>query len=180
MRLELGQIMIKDVQFGDNTKVEDGVLYVNKQELIDLIKEDEHLASVDVDIARPGENVRITPVKDVVEPRVKVEGKAGVFPGVLSKVETVGGGKTNVLKGCAVVTTGKIVGFQEGIIDMVGPGAEYTPFSKLNNVVLTCEPRAELKQYDHERAVRFAGFKAAAYLAEAARELEAEKKSISK
>ena len=27
----------------------------------------------------------------------------------------------------AVVTTGKIVGFQEGIIDMTGPGAEYTP-----------------------------------------------------
>ena len=62
------------------------------------------------------------------------------FPGVLSKVDVVGSGKTNVLKGCAVVTTGKIVGFQEGIIDMTGPGADYTPFSKLNNVVLICEP----------------------------------------
>ncbi len=37
-------------------------------------------------------------------------------------------GKTNVLKGCAVMTTGKIVGFQEGIVDMTGPGADYTPF----------------------------------------------------
>lgn len=175
MRLELGHITIKDVQFGDNTKVEDGVLFVNKEELIDLIKEDEHLATVDVEIARPGESVRITPVKDVVEPRVKVEGKGGIFPGVLSEVETVGSGRTNVLKGCAVMTTGKIVGFQEGIIDMVGPGSEYTPFSKLNNVVLNCEPREGLKQYDHEKAVRYAGFKAAAYLAEAAKELEADK-----
>lgn len=175
MRLELGHIMIKDVQFGDNTKVEEGVLFVNKEELISLIKEDEHLATVDVEIARPGESVRITPVKDVVEPRVKVEGKGGVFPGVLSKVETVGSGRTNVLKGCAVMTTGKIVGFQEGIIDMVGPGAEYTPFSKLNNVVLICEPREGLKQHDHERAVRFAGFKAAAYLAEAAKSLTPDK-----
>ncbi|MGO1469491.1 MAG: glycine/sarcosine/betaine reductase component B subunit [Tissierella sp.] len=178
MRLELGQIIIKDVQFGDSTKVENNVLHVNKQELINLIKEDEHLATVDVEIARPGESVRITPVKDVIEPRVKVEGKAGVFPGLLSKVETVGGGKTNVLKGCAVVTTGKIVGFQEGIIDMVGPGSEYTPFSKLNNVVLTCQPKEELKQHDHERAVRFAGFKAAAYLAKAAKELTPEKTEI--
>ncbi|OLS03852.1 glycine/sarcosine/betaine reductase component B subunit [Tissierella creatinophila] len=175
MRLELGHIIIKDVQFGDNTKVEDGVLFVNKEELINLIKEDYHLSTVDVEIARPGESVRITPVKDVVEPRVKVEGTGGVFPGVLSKVETVGSGRTNVLKGCAVMTTGKIVGFQEGIIDMVGPGAEYTPFSKLNNVVLICEPREGLKQYDHEKAVRFAGFKAAAYLAEAAKNITPEK-----
>ncbi len=171
MRLELGEILINDVQFGDNTKIDNGVLYVNKEELIELIKEDEHLSFVDVELARPGESIRITPVKDVIEPRVKVEGPGGVFPGVLSKVQTVGSGKTHVLKGCAVITTGKIVGFQEGIIDMTGPGAEYTPFSKLNNVVLVCEPVEGLKQHDHERAVRIAGLKAAAYLAEAAKSI---------
>jgi len=165
-------VLIKDVQFGDITKLEDGVLFVNKDELISLITEDEHLSSVEVDIARPGESVRITPVKDVVEPRVKVEGPGGVFPGILSKVDVVGSGKTNVLKGCAVMTTGKIVGFQEGIVDMTGPGAEYTPFSKTINLVLKCEPKEGLKQHDHEKAVRFAGFKAAAYLAETAKNLE--------
>ncbi|MBU5437864.1 glycine/sarcosine/betaine reductase component B subunit [Tissierella sp. MSJ-40] len=171
MRLELGHVLIKDVQFGTETKIENGVLTVNKQELIDLIKEDEHLASVDVEIAKPGESIRITPVKDVVEPRVKVEGPGGVFPGILSKVDVVGSGKTNVLKGCVVMTTGKIVGFQEGIVDMTGPGAEYTPFSKTINVVLKCDPVEGLKQHDHEKAVRFAGFKAAAYLAEVAKTL---------
>ena len=89
MRLELGQVLIKDVQFGDTTKLENGVLFVNKDELINLISEDEHIASVEVDIAKPGESVRITPVKDVVEPRVKVEGPGGVFPGILSKVDVV-------------------------------------------------------------------------------------------
>ena len=175
MRLELGQVLIKDIQFGDTTKIDNGVLYVNKEELIELIKEDEHLKSVDVEIARPGESVRITPVKDVVEPRVKVEGPGGIFPGVMSKVQTVGTGKTNVLKGCAVVTTGKIVGFQEGIVDMTGPGADYTPFSELNNLVLICEPQDTLKQHDHEKAVRFAGFKAANYLAEAAKTMTPDK-----
>lgn len=171
MRLELGHVLIKDVQFSDTTKLENGVLFVNKEELLNLIKEDEHLASVEVDIAKPGESVRITPVKDVVEPRVKVEGPGGVFPGVLSKVDVVGSGKTNVLKGCAVMTTGKIVGFQEGIIDMSGPGADFTPFSKTINIVLNCEPVEGLKQHNHEKAVRFAGFKAAAYLAETAKSL---------
>jgi glycine reductase complex component B subunit alpha and beta len=175
MRLELGHVLIKDVQFGNDTKLEDGVLTVNKQELIDLIKEDEHLQSVEADIARPGESVRITPVKDVVEPRVKVEGPGGVFPGILSKVDVVGSGKTNVLKGCTVMTTGKIVGFQEGIVDMKGPGAKYTPFSETINLVLKCEPTEGLKQHDHERAVRFAGFKAAAYLAETAKSLTPDK-----
>ncbi|NLL80806.1 MAG: beta-aspartyl-peptidase [Tissierellia bacterium] len=172
MRLELGKVLIKDVQFGDTTKLEEGVLFVNKDELISLILEDEHLASVEVDIAKPGESVRITPVKDVVEPRVKVEGPGGVFPGILSKVEVVGSGKTNVLKGCAVMTTGKIVGFQEGIVDMTGPGADYTPFSKTINLVLNCEPKEGLKQHEHEKAVRFAGFKAAAYVAETAKNVE--------
>ena len=178
MRLELGQVLINDIQFGEMTKIDNGVLYVNKEELINLIKEDEHLKSVDVEIARPGESVRITPVKDVVEPRVKVEGPGGIFPGVIAKVQTVGTGKTNVLKGCAVVTTGKIVGFQEGIVDMTGPGAEYTPFSKLNNLVLICEPQDILKQHDHEKAVRFAGFKAATYLAEAAKTMTPDKVEI--
>lgn len=178
MRLELGHVLINDVQFGEETKIENGVLYVNKEELIALIKEDEHLVEVDVDIARPGESVRITPVKDVVEPRVKVEGPGGVFPGILSKVDVVGSGKTNVLKGCTVMTTGKIVGFQEGIVDMTGPGAEYTPFSKTVNVVLRCEPIEGLKQHDHERAVRLAGFKAAAYLAEAARDITPDKVEV--
>ena len=178
MRLELGHVLIKDVQFGSATKLEDGVLTVNKEELIDLIKEDEHLKSVEVDIARPGESVRITPVKDVVEPRVKVEGPGGVFPGILSKVDVVGSGKTNVLKGCAVMTTGKIVGFQEGIVDMTGPGAEYTPFSETINLVLKCDPVDGLKQHNHEKAVRFAGFKAAAYIAETAKSLTPDKVEV--
>ncbi|SHH94681.1 glycine/sarcosine/betaine reductase component B subunit [Sporanaerobacter acetigenes] len=174
MRLELGYVFIKDVQFGSESKVENGTLYVNKEELINLIKEDEHFESVDIELARPGESVRITPVKDVIEPRVKVEGPGGIFPGMISKVDVVGSGKTNVLKGCAVVTTGRIVGFQEGIIDMTGPGAEYTPFSKLNNIVLVCEPKEGLKQHEHEKALRMAGFKVAAHLGKLAKEIKPE------
>jgi len=171
VRLELGNIFIKDVQFGDSTKVEDGVLYVDKDEMINEIGGDEHIKSIDIDIARPGDEVRITPVKDVIEPRVKVEGSGEIFPGTVNKVTTVGGGRTHALKNVAVVTAGRIVGFQEGIIDMSGPGAEYTPFSGLNNIVVIAEPVDDLKQHAHEEAVRMVGFKAAAYLGEAARDL---------
>ena len=171
MKLELGYIHIHDIQLAAESKVENGVLYVDAEAVKKLVLEDEQIASVEVDVARPGENVRITPVKDVIEPRVKVEGPGGMFPGVISKVETVGSGKTHVLKGAAVVTTGKIVGFQEGIIDMSGIGAQYTPFSKTNNLVLVIQPVEGLKQHDHEHAVRMAGLKTAVYIGELARNL---------
>ena len=171
LKLELGYIFIKDIQFAEQSKVENGTLYVNKEDVKALILEDQNFKSADVELARPGESIRIMPVKDVIEPRVKVEGPGGIFPGMISKVETVGSGKTNVLKGAAVVTTGKIVGFQEGIIDMKGPGAEYTPFSKLNNLVLKCEPIDGLKQHEHEKALRFAGYKVAEYLGNLAKSL---------
>ena len=171
-KLELGNILIHDVQFSnEGSKVENGVLYVNKEEICKIALEDENIASCEVFLARPGESVRITPVKDVIEPRVKVEGPGGIFPGWIAKVDTVGEGKTNVLKGAAVVTTGKIVGFQEGIIDMSGPGADYTPFSKTYNVVVKMEPKEGLKQHEHEYALRIAGFKIACFLGELGRNI---------
>lgn len=172
MRLEIGNINIKDVQFGSATEVKDGVLYVNKEELAEITGNDERIKSVEVYLAKPGEETRIIPVKDVVEPRVKVSGSGGILPGFISKVDTVGEGRTHVLKGAALVTTGKIVGFQEGIIDMSGPGAEYTPFSKTMNVVVKVEPIDELRQHEHEAVVRMAGFRAGAYLGEAGRDVE--------
>jgi glycine reductase complex component B subunit alpha and beta len=167
LRLELGKVKINDLQFGAETKVENGILYVNKEELLSQFGKDERLKSIELDIVHPGDSVRIIPVKDVIQPRVKVEGTGGIFPGFVAKTETVGNGRTHVLDGAAVVTTGKIVGFQEGIIDMSGEGAKYTPFSKTHNLVIVCEPIDGLLQHDHEDAIRNVGLKAGVYLGKA-------------
>lgn len=167
MRLELHRLFVKRLVFGEKTGFSEGTLTINKKELLDLISEDELLGgNLDVDIAMPGDSIRIVPVKDVIEPRWKIEGKGQVFPGMVSDVETVGEGKTLVLSGAAVVTAGKIVRFQEGIIDMSGPGAEYTPYSKTCNIVLLLEPAdPNMDRHDYETACRMAGLKAAAWLA---------------
>jgi len=174
LRLELHKIFVKKLAFGDKTGVAGGILTINKKELLALISEDELLGkNLDVDIAMPGESIRIIPVKDVVEPRWKIEGSGQVFPGIISDVETVGEGKTLVLSGAAVVTAGKIVRFQEGIIDMSGPGAEYTPYSQTCNVVLMLEPAdPNMDKHDYETACRMAGLKAAAYLARCCAEMK--------
>ena len=179
MKLEMGYIQIKDVVLGNESKIANGVLTVDVQAVKDLILEDEHLKSVELEVAHPGESTRITPVKDVVQPRVKVEGPGEIFPGVTGKVTpTVGSGKTYALEGMSVMTAGKIVGFQEGIIDMSGPGADYTPFSKLVNLVLVIEPVEDIKQHQYEQAVRFAGFKTACYIGELARDLTPERTEV--
>ncbi|MCL2840627.1 MAG: glycine/sarcosine/betaine reductase component B subunit [Defluviitaleaceae bacterium] len=172
MKLEIGNILIKDVQFGDKTEVKNATLFVNQKELAEIAGNDDRIKSVEVFLARPGESVRIIPVKDAIEPRVKVEGDGGIFPGFMTGVEQVGSGRTHVLKGAAVITTGRIVGFQEGIVDMSGTGAEYTPFSKTQNVVLKVEPVDGIKQHEHELVVRLAGFRAANYLGEAGKEVK--------
>lgn len=61
---------------------------------------------------------------------------------------------------------------------MTGEGAKYTPFSKLNNVVVIAEPVDGLRQHDHEKAVRMIGFKAAAYLGKVAKELTPDEVSV--
>jgi len=171
MRLELGIIKTKDVQFGEETIIKDGTLYVNKNELIGLALQDGRLSEADVELARPGEEVRIIPIKDVIEPRVKVSGSGELFPGVIGKMGTVGSGRTNVLRGAALATVGRIIGFQEGFIDMTGPGAQYTPFSQTNNVVLILHPIDGLAPHAHEEAVRLAGLRAAAYLGKAGKDV---------
>lgn len=171
MRLELGCILIKDVKFGETTELKDGIVYVNKDELLSTITDD-RLARLDLDIVHPGESVRICPVKDVLEPRVKVSGNGNVFPGFFDDAKTVGEGRTHVLKGMGIMTVGKIVGFQEGIVDMTGPGADYTPFSQLINLVILADKAEGLQQHEHEAALRMAGLKATRYIAEIARNAE--------
>ena len=172
-KLELGIVPIKDIQFASKSEVKGDTLYVNKEDIIDLLKEDENIENIELFIAKPGDSIRIMPVKDVIEPRVKVSGNGAMFPGMVSKVDVVGEGRTNVLRGMAVVTTGKIVAFQEGIIDMTGEGAKYTPFSQLNNLVLKVDTKEDIDKHKREASVRMAGLKTADFVGKLAKDIEA-------
>jgi len=175
LKLELHKVKVSKLAWGDKTELRDGVLYVNKKELVEYLSGDERLGSVDIELVHPGDSARIVPVKDVVEPRCKLEGKNEVFPGFIGDVDTVGEGKTLVLSGAAVVTTGRIVATQEGIIDMSGPGADYTPYSKTCNVAVVLEPcTPDLEKHSYESACRMAGLKTAYYLASCVKDVKAD------
>ena len=163
MKLEVGDIHVDTLQFGQASMVEGHTVYICKKELTTYLKAlDNRIASLELDIARPGESIRIMPVKDVLEPRVKVSGKGAIFPGIdKNGNDMVGSGRTHVLKNMAIVTTGKIVGFQEGVIDMSGPGADYCPFSDKLNLVITAEVDKSCTPHEHEAILRRLGQEAA-------------------
>ncbi|MCT4619949.1 MAG: glycine/sarcosine/betaine reductase component B subunit, partial [Marinisporobacter sp.] len=81
MKLELGHFYVKDIVFGDKTCYKDGILTVNKEEALSVVKEDEHITEADLEIVKPGDMVRLVPVKEAIEPRHRIGG-GRVFPGV--------------------------------------------------------------------------------------------------
>jgi len=80
MRLELHKIHITGLAFADKTYTSGGTLFINKDKAEAVIAEDKRFAKVELDLACPGESTRIIPVKDVIEPRVKI-GRNSYFPG---------------------------------------------------------------------------------------------------
>ncbi|NIO15649.1 MAG: beta-aspartyl-peptidase [Deltaproteobacteria bacterium] len=160
---------VSDLDFFSATKVEKGKLLIDGDGLIGLLKSDPNIEDVKLDIAHPGESVRIIPVKDVIEPRLSLIPGYPCFPGVLSPwdpdAQGTPSGEIASISGMVVTTVGSIVGYQEGLIDMSGPGADYSLFSRKHHLVLDITVRKGTERHDHEKTVRLAGFKASDYIA---------------
>ncbi|MDP3062322.1 MAG: glycine/sarcosine/betaine reductase component B subunit [Chloroflexota bacterium] len=184
MRLDLASYQTRDVRLGAHTRWHDGVLEIDRDEMLALVKRDSLVEKADVQIARPGESVRIVTVRDILDPRMKVAGDGIAYPGILGRpVATVGQGRTNRYDGlglvaCAVRQDPPRPGYVASgpsrtaynnyieFIDMSGPGA-ITPWSKLWNVCLIVEPARHLDRDASNRVVQAAMLTAQDYLAKA-------------
>lgn len=177
MKLELANFPVKDVRFSRRTGYDNGLLEINKEELLALVLKDNKIASADVDIAFPGEQTRIVLVRDVVEPRIKVSGPGCVFPGILGPVETVGEGRTHRLSGVTVMPSAEYhptiltgtAAQTSGLVDMWGPGAELTPFGSTINIVLIFKLIDGVTELEAHAAIQSAECKVAQWLAETTR-----------
>lgn len=184
MKLTLNIINIKDIQFSDKTRIENGILLINKRELQDLLKEDHRIDHVDIELARPGEKIRILQVVDAVEPRIKFNGSNSYFPGILSNVETAGQGITTVLRGASVILSEYIDEPEYPrdpngeIIDMTGPGAELSIYGKTQNIVLIPYPSIGVNREDYKISAKVASLKTAVYLARCAKNLKPDEVEI--
>jgi glycine reductase len=166
MKLELHRHKVENVEFGSVTRIENQTLIVSKNELTSVIKETSGLKT-DAIICRPGDQARITNVLDIIEPRVKPGGAGDYFPGFLGTSGKAGNGITKILEGAAVVEVAAIPRVQEGLIDMGGNGAQYSPFSRTHNVVLCFAPDPGMQIAEVDQRIRLAGLSAGAHLAQA-------------
>ncbi len=160
MRLELGTFPVKDVVFGRQDRWRDGVLEIDRDALVAAVRSDPRIASVSIELARPGESARIWPVRDVIEPRVKVEGPGVAYPAICGRpVTMVGQGKTHRLSGVCVVEVSETPWHEAGhdwvfmYIDMAGPWGKMLPYSSLFNLCVVVEPDPRLHVNVRNRAV---------------------------
>ncbi len=178
--LELAAYRVREIRLGGETRYASGVLEVDAEGLAAWAVEDPRVRSASFDVVHPGEKARVTGIRDVVEPRIKTAGTGQIFPGVLGPVAPVGQGRTHRLSGMALVTAVAYEGTvrtgttaqRSAILDMWGPGADMTPFSSLNNLVLTLDLEDGLSAYEAHQAIQRAEFGTALRLAEATKELE--------
>jgi sarcosine reductase len=174
MRLELADFPVTELRRGRVFCYHSGVLEFDVPELSELVRQDARVEDIAVAVVNPGDKIRVTGIRDIVEPRVKVSGSGQVFPGTLSSVEPVGEGRTHRLSGMAVFATALFEGSvraglavqRSAILDMWGPGAEASRFSKLVGLVLVLKLKSGLADLDAHYAIQSAEFRVAKRLAE--------------
>src|SRR5262249_42205415 len=144
MRLEIADFPVRKIYLGNSYRYQAGILEVDQEDLEGLVLQDRRIHEARLDTVSPGEPVRITGIRDVVEPRAKFGGAAQVFPGIIAPVHGVGGGLTHRLSGMTVVASvayeGRVRagtrGQRSAIVDMWGPGAAGSPLRFLVNLVV--------------------------------------------
>ena len=181
MKLEIGNFYVRDIVFGDRLSYQDGVLTIQKEEALEFIKQDDRITEAELYTVKPGDKVRLCPVKEAIEPRVRPDGRSA-FPGYTGDLAPAGSGVTHALKNCSVLVVGRHWGgFQDGLIDMSGEGQKYTLFGQLNNLVLVADTNEEFEKREQQKkndALRRAGHRLAEYVAGCVKELVPEETEV--
>src|SRR6516225_3086584 len=186
MKLEISEFPVAHIRLGRRFGYENQVLDVDADALIDLVLQDPRITDATLAVATPGEKTRITGIRDIVEPRIKVSGNGQVFPGVLGPIEGVGDGRTHRLSGMTVIAAAEYEGTiragttvqRSAILDMSGPGAEVSRFSLFAHLVLSFKISPNLGELDAHSAIQLAEFKVARRLAQITAEFAPAKMSL--
>ena len=68
--LELANFPVEALRFGSVSSYSARALEVSERELTEVVLRDPRILAADLAIVHPGESVRVTGIRDVVEPRV--------------------------------------------------------------------------------------------------------------
>lgn len=178
MHLTKLYVDIKDVVFDDKSFVEDHILHVCKQELIDCLA-DYRFSDFNIDIAHPGDSVRLSNVGDIVQPQFKLDGRP-TFPGVVDDIGIIGEGRTLFLRGVAVTEVLEMPVSIGQFYDMTGPALEHVEkgIAESIHVALDITPAEGVSKNDYFDAMCTASKKAAKFLAEIAKDCQPDEEEV--
>jgi len=155
--LSIEYIRVTDVQWGEKMELTEGVLTLNKQELLDAIAEDTGVfETCEIHLVKPGEDCRILGIQDVMQPRCKVDAPETTYPGIWGKLAPMGEGRTLALKGVVVSDIYYAPLNVKWYLDMKGETARYSQFSKHFHVILDAKPKEGITPLDYAQAVKHA------------------------
>ncbi|SHJ78370.1 glycine/sarcosine/betaine reductase component B subunit [Hespellia stercorisuis] len=163
-KLQIDYIRIKNVEFGDRTSLENGKLVINKEELIEMTKS-ELFGSIDIKLAVPGESCRILSIHDVMQPRCKADAPETSYPGIWGKLAPMGEGRTVALKGVVVSDIYYAKCNIKYYMDMGGPCAKYSNFSRHFHVILDATPAEGVSDASYAEALKYASLTINVFLA---------------
>lgn len=166
-RLQIDYIRVKKVQFGKKTELSEGVLTVNKEELINQAKS-ELFGSLDIKLAVPGESCRILGIHDVMQPRCKADAPETSYPGIWGKLAPMGEGRTVALKGVVVSDIYYAKCNIKYYLDMGGECAKYSNFSRHYHIILDATPAEGVSDASYAEALKYASLSINVYLAKLA------------
>jgi glycine reductase len=179
MRLEMAEFPVRELRLGNSYRYRDATVEVDHDDLVKRVLDDPRIRTARFDVVTPGDRVRVTGIRDVVEPRVKFGGAGQVFPGALGSVTPVGNGLTHRLSGMAVLATAAYEGTvragtgvqRSAILDMWGAGADASRFSSLIHLVLILDLKEGLGELEAHSAIQQAEFAVAIKVGETTRGL---------
>ena len=176
-RLQIDYIKVRDVKFGEKTSLDKGVLTVNKE---DLLKEaaSDLFGSLDIQLVRPGENCRILGLHDVMQPRCKADHPEESYPGIWGKLAPAGEGRTVALKGVVVSDIYYAKCNVKYYMDMGGPCAKYSNFSRHFHVCIDATPGEGVSDASYAEALKRASLSVNVFLAKLAIGLEPDETEV--
>jgi len=168
VRLRRQYFDVRDVVWGNQTAYQDGILTLNKQDLLEEIQPlMKSVTNVDLEIVKPGEDTRIIHLLDTIQPMFKVEGTGQQYSGYFGQPHTIGEGVTNLLRGFTVMESAPLpwddsassglLYPRDAIMDMKGPIAGFTPFSETINLVIVYGLLEGKSSAEYDRDIRLIG-----------------------
>ncbi|MCL2366413.1 MAG: glycine/sarcosine/betaine reductase component B subunit [Oscillospiraceae bacterium] len=167
MKLERLYFDIENVKFGEEPCIDHHTLILERSAL-EQLAQDSAFARVQIDIAAPGSDTRMLNVGDMTQPTVRLGASETTFPGLTGKMETVGDGRTALLRGVVVTEIVEVNVDISSYLQLSDVAAQITELAAMWHVTIDAYKAPGVEKYDYLSALNLASKRIAKYIADLA------------